>query len=102
MTERAGSPGRLVCCTFAFMEAALPAPATGGPVTLYSRRHAKQQRAKALSHLGPAFVLLAGVVPILAGTEPLTLLGAPSCRWANDTHCGGLVAHIQQAMGRER
>ena len=76
MVERPGPPGRWVCCTFVFMDAALPAPVAGAPVTLYHRRYAKQQRAKALGHLGAAFVLLAGVLPVLAGTEPLTPLRA--------------------------
>lgn len=58
------------------MEAALPAPVAGAPVTLHHRRYAKQQRAKALGHLGAAFVLLAGVLPVLAGTEPLAPLRA--------------------------
>lgn len=48
--------------------------ATEGPVTLYHRRHAKQQVAKAIGHIGPAIVLLLGISSILSGQEPLTLL----------------------------
>ncbi len=53
------------------MDAALPAPAT-----LYPRRHAKAQRARALAHVGPAAVLLFGVADLLSGAGPLTLPAA--------------------------
>lgn len=47
-----------------------------GPVILHHHRHAHQQRGKALGHLGPAMVLLLGVLPVLQGDEALTpLLG---------------------------
>lgn len=53
-------------------------PASEGPLTLYHRRHAKQQRGKTAGHLGAAVVLVLGVVlgvaPILSGAESLTLL----------------------------
>ena len=54
---------------------AVPASAAG-PVTLYHRRHARQQRGKTLGHLVPAVVLLMAVSPVLQGREPLTLLVA--------------------------
>ncbi|MVN75401.1 hypothetical protein GO988_03590 [Hymenobacter sp. HMF4947] len=45
-------------------------------IRLYPRRYAQQQRAKALSHLVPALVLLTGGMAVLGGREPLTpLLG---------------------------
>ena len=50
------------------------ASAAEGPVTLYHRRHAWQQRRKTLAHLAPAVVLVLGLAPVLAGTERLTLL----------------------------
>ena len=46
----------------------------GAPITLYHRRHARQQRRKSMGHLGPALVLLMGVAPVLSGKEPLTAL----------------------------
>lgn len=57
------------------MDAAPSAPA-GALTPLYHRRHAKQQRARALAHLGPATVLLLGVAPLLSGAERLTPLAA--------------------------
>ncbi|WP_210517545.1 hypothetical protein [Hymenobacter terricola] len=47
-------------------------PAAGGPATLYHRRHARQQFAKTLGHVGPAVVLLLAIGPIVAGAEPFT------------------------------
>ena len=55
------------------MDTAAPSAAEGR-TTLYHRRHVWQQRAKTLSHLGPAVVLLLAVSPVLEGREPLTLL----------------------------
>ncbi|MBF9144229.1 hypothetical protein [Hymenobacter properus] len=49
-------------------------PAAEGRTTLYHRRHAKQQVGKSLGHMAPALVLFFGVVPILTGAEPFTLL----------------------------
>ena len=52
------------------------AEAPNRPVTLYSRRFARQQRGKALGHLVPAVVLVTGVLGVLGGHEALTpLLG---------------------------
>jgi len=48
--------------------------AVQGPITLYHRRHGKQQVAKAIGHVGPAVLLLLGVAPILTGEESITLL----------------------------
>lgn len=45
-----------------------------GPVILYNKRRALQERAKGLSHLVPAMVLLGGLLAVLSGHEPLTLL----------------------------
>ncbi|MBH8570941.1 hypothetical protein KB206_18765 [Microvirga sp. STS02] len=50
------------------------APAAEGRTTLYHRRHAWQQRAKTLGHVGPALVLLFAVQPVLAGEEAFTPL----------------------------
>jgi len=55
---------------------AATAPATEGRTVLYHRRHAKMQRAKSLSHVGPAVVLLLAVAPVLGGTEAFTPLTA--------------------------
>ena len=51
-------------------------PAVGGRTTLYHRRHAWQQRAKTLGHVGPAVVLLFALQPVLAGGEAFTPLVA--------------------------
>jgi hypothetical protein len=51
-------------------------PAAEGPTTLYHRRHAWQQRAKSLGHVGPALVLLSAVLPVLTGAEAFTPLVA--------------------------
>ncbi|WP_460557082.1 hypothetical protein [Hymenobacter daeguensis] len=48
--------------------------AAGEPVTLYHRRHARQQVAKAIGHVGPAVLLLLGIMPMLTGGERLTLI----------------------------
>lgn len=45
-----------------------------GRVILHHRRHAKQQRGKAIGHLGPAVVLFLGILPVLKGDETLTPL----------------------------
>jgi len=42
--------------------------------TLYPRRYYKSARAKALMHLLPAFLLVGGLLPLLQGQEPLTLV----------------------------
>jgi hypothetical protein len=52
------------------MNAASPS----GHTLLYDKRHALRQRAKGLSHLMPAFVLLGGVLGVISGEEPLTAL----------------------------
>jgi hypothetical protein len=52
----------------------IAAAATEGPVPLYHRRHARQQVAKAIGHVGPAVLFLLGVMPILTGEEHLTLV----------------------------
>ncbi|QIL75482.1 hypothetical protein [Hymenobacter sp. HDW8] len=41
---------------------------------LYDKRHALRQRAKGLSHLMPAFVLLTGILAVISGKEPLTTM----------------------------
>lgn len=41
---------------------------------LYHKRRARMERAKGLSHLVPAFVLLSSVLGVLTGSEPFTLL----------------------------
>ena len=45
-----------------------------GRTTLYRHRHAWQQRAKTLGHLGPVVVLPFAGQPVLEGREPLMLL----------------------------
>ena len=57
------------------MDTAAPTAAEGR-TTLYHRRHAWQQRAKSLSHIGPAVVLLLAVQPVLMGEEAFTPLVA--------------------------
>ena len=56
------------------MNTAATSAADEGPTTLYHRRHAKQQRGKMAGHLAPAAVLVTGLLPALAGTEPFTAL----------------------------
>lgn len=51
-------------------------PAAGGRTTLYHRRHAWQQRAKTLGHVGPAVLLLFALQPVLVGGETFTPLVA--------------------------
>jgi len=53
------------------MSSATPTTSTG-PTTLYHRRHAKQQRGKAMGHLGPAVVLVWGLAPVVLGQERIT------------------------------
>ncbi|QNH63443.1 hypothetical protein [Hymenobacter sediminicola] len=45
-----------------------------GHTTLYHKRRARMERAKGLSHLFPAIVLLGGAVSILTGRESFTVL----------------------------
>ncbi|GAB2793217.1 hypothetical protein HNQ93_003718 [Hymenobacter luteus] len=45
-----------------------------GPVTLYTTRRARVERAKGLAHIVPALVLVSGAAGVLAGNEPFTLL----------------------------
>lgn len=59
---------------FLAMDTAAPTAAAEGPVTLYHRRHAKQQVAKAIGHLSPAVLFLLGIMPILTGEEHITLV----------------------------
>lgn len=49
-------------------------PANAARVTLYSRRHARRQRGKALMHLVPAVVLLSSIREVVSGAEPLGAL----------------------------
>jgi hypothetical protein len=49
-------------------------PAAPGPIILYHKRRARIERAKGLSHLVPAAVLLSGVFGVVTGREPFTLL----------------------------
>ncbi|UOQ52586.1 hypothetical protein [Hymenobacter cellulosivorans] len=49
------------------------APSAGSDrVTLYTHRHARQQRGKALSHIVPALILLSTATATIMGQEPLT------------------------------
>ncbi|MBO2008188.1 hypothetical protein [Hymenobacter negativus] len=48
--------------------------AAEGPTILYHRRHARQQVAKAIGHVGPAVLFLLGVMPILLGEEHISLM----------------------------
>ncbi|UOQ71835.1 hypothetical protein [Hymenobacter cellulosilyticus] len=50
------------------------APDAAAPerTTLYDRRHTRRQRAKALSHIVPALVLLTTALAAVSGAEPLT------------------------------
>lgn len=52
----------------------MPQPASPDFFVLYHKRRARMERAKSLSHLVPAFVLLSGLVSVLTGNEPFTLL----------------------------
>ncbi|MDF7812316.1 hypothetical protein [Hymenobacter sp. YC55] len=49
-------------------------PSATGPITLYHKRRARIERAKGLSHVVPALVLLSGVFGVITGQEPFTLL----------------------------
>ncbi|QJX45567.1 hypothetical protein HMJ29_00865 [Hymenobacter taeanensis] len=49
-------------------------PASAKFSVLYHKRRARVERAKGLSHLVPAFVLIGGVLGVLVGEEPFTLL----------------------------
>lgn len=49
-------------------------PATSGPVTIYPKRRAQMERAKSLSHLVPAVVLLSGVLGVVGGKERFSVL----------------------------
>ena len=59
------------------LDAHLPGPPADGQRTqLYSRRHTRQQRGKALGHFVPALVLVSGISALFTGEEALTpLLG---------------------------
>jgi hypothetical protein len=48
--------------------------AATGPITLYPKRRVQMERAKGLSHLAPAMVLLGGMLGVMRGTERFTLL----------------------------
>jgi hypothetical protein len=53
--------------------AASTSPATGH-ILLYDQRHARRQFGKTLGHIAPALVLVSGILPVITGAEPLTLL----------------------------
>ncbi|UOG73651.1 hypothetical protein MTX78_16140 [Hymenobacter tibetensis] len=45
-----------------------------GPIILYHKHRARVERAKGLSHLMPAVVLLSGLFGVISGQEPFTVL----------------------------
>ena len=49
-------------------------PSATGPIILYHKRRARIERAKGLSHVVPALVLFSGVLGVVTGKEPFTLL----------------------------
>ncbi|MBD2720529.1 hypothetical protein [Hymenobacter armeniacus] len=53
-----------------------PPAAPAERITLYHRRHARQQVGKSFGHFGPAVVLLFGIAPVLSGEESFTALRA--------------------------
>lgn len=49
-------------------------PAASSVTTLYHKRRIRMERAKGLSHLVPAFVLLSSLLGVVSGREPFTWL----------------------------
>ncbi|WP_375434173.1 hypothetical protein [uncultured Hymenobacter sp.] len=45
-----------------------------GPIVLYPKNRVRMERAKGLSHLVPAMVLLGGLLGVVSGREPFTVL----------------------------